>query len=65
MVPIAVLRITRLERDVSQKRSLLEDLRLKLRLANEQAKSNLLLLEEKSDEILRVKSTMEQNKVAV
>ena len=57
--------MARLEREVSQKRTLLEDLRLKLRLAKESAKSDLQTLEGKTEEVERIKSIMEQNKTTV
>lgn len=58
-------RLNRLERDVTQKRTLLEDLRLKLRLAKESAKSELQELEGKTEEVERIKSIMEQSKSTV
>jgi len=58
-------RVGRLERDVLQKRTLLEDLRLKLRLAKESAKSDLQLLESKSEELARTKAISEQTKTTV
>ncbi|KAF6040787.1 CNTLN [Bugula neritina] len=58
-------RVGRLERDVLQKRTLLEDLRLKLRLAKESAKSDLQLLESKSEELARTKAISEQTKTTM
>lgn len=60
-----IYRLSRLERDVAQKRNLLDDLRLKLRLANENARSEMQQLEEKSSEVDKMKATLDQNKKTV
>lgn len=58
-------RLSRLERDVAQKRILLDELRLKLKLAKETSNENLQMLESKTEEMSRVKSASDQNKTTV
>ncbi|XP_067928854.1 centlein-like isoform X2 [Watersipora subatra] len=58
-------KVSRLERDVAQKRNLLDELRLKLKLAKDTASTDLQMLESKTEEVERIRAISIQNKTTI